>query len=129
MKRYFTSYTVRETQIRTMKYHYATLKVTVTQLCPTLQAHGRSPARLLCPRDSLDKNTGVGCHSLLQGDLPDPGNEPGSPVLQADSLLSEPPGKTKWPKSQTLRILFVRMQSNWNSHTLLLENNKIVQPL
>ena len=27
------------------------------------------------------------------GDLPDSGIEPGSPVLQADSLLSEPPGK------------------------------------
>ena len=27
------------------------------------------------------------------GDLPNPGIEPGSPTLQADSLLSEPPGK------------------------------------
>ena len=27
------------------------------------------------------------------GDLPDPGIEPGSPSLQADSLPSEPPGK------------------------------------
>ena len=27
------------------------------------------------------------------GDLPDPGMEVGSPALQADSLLSEPPGK------------------------------------
>ena len=27
------------------------------------------------------------------GDLPDPGIELGSPVLKADSLLSEPPGK------------------------------------
>ena len=27
------------------------------------------------------------------GDLPDPGIEPGSPALQADSLPSEPPGK------------------------------------
>ena len=27
------------------------------------------------------------------GDLPDPGIEPGSLALQADSLLSEPPGK------------------------------------
>ena len=27
------------------------------------------------------------------GDLPDPGIEPGSSALQADSLLSEPPGK------------------------------------
>ena len=27
------------------------------------------------------------------GDLPDPGIEPGSPTLQADTLPSEPPGK------------------------------------
>ena len=32
------------------------------------------------------------------GDLPDPGIEPGSPALQPDSLLSEPPGK------QTLKM-------------------------
>ena len=29
------------------------------------------------------------------GDLPDPGIEPGSPALQADSLLSEPPEKPR----------------------------------
>ena len=29
------------------------------------------------------------------GDLPHPGIEPGSPVLQADALLSEPPGKSQ----------------------------------
>ena len=28
------------------------------------------------------------------GDLPDPGTEPRSPASQADSLLSEPPGKS-----------------------------------
>ena len=28
------------------------------------------------------------------GDLPNPGIEPGFPALEADSLLSEPPGKT-----------------------------------
>ena len=27
------------------------------------------------------------------GDIPNPGIEPGSPALQADSLLPEPPGK------------------------------------
>ena len=37
-----------------------------------------------------EKSTRVGCHSLLQGDLPNPGIEPGSPALQADSLPSEP---------------------------------------
>ena len=34
----------------------------------------------------------MGFHALLR-DLPDPGVEPGSPALQAGSLLSEPPGK------------------------------------
>ena len=34
----------------------------------------------------------MGSHSLLQGTFPDPGMEPGSPALQVDSLLSEPPG-------------------------------------
>ena len=32
----------------------------------SLQPHGLQPTRLLCPWDSLGKNTGVGCHSLLQ---------------------------------------------------------------
>ena len=29
------------------------------------------------------------------GDLPDPGIQPGSPVLRADPLPSEPPGKDR----------------------------------
>ena len=32
----------------------------------SLQPHGLQPARLLCPWSSPGKNTGVGCHSLLQ---------------------------------------------------------------
>ena len=50
--------------------------------------------RLLCPWDFPGKNTGVGCHFLLQGNLPDPGIKPGSPALQADALSSKPPGKS-----------------------------------
>ena len=83
--------------------------------------------------DSPGKNTGVGCHALLQaifptqrlipgllhcrrilyllshqgslwilawvaspGKLPDPGIKLGSPVLQADSLKAELPGKPTW---------------------------------
>jgi len=41
------------------------------------------PARLLCPWDSPGKNTGVGCHALLQGNLPNPGNEHISPTSPA----------------------------------------------
>ena len=33
----------------------------------SLQPHGLEAVRLLCPRDSPGKNTGVGSHSLLQG--------------------------------------------------------------
>ena len=46
-----------------------------------------------CPWDSPGKNTEVSSHSLLQGNLPDPGIKPGSPALQADSLPFEAPGK------------------------------------
>ena len=35
-------------------------------------------SRSLCPWDSPGKNTGVGCHARLQGDLPNPGIEPKS---------------------------------------------------
>ena len=67
----------------------------VTQLC-----------LILC--DSMDCSLpGSSVHEILQTrilewvvisfsrGLPDPGIEPGSPALQADSLLSEPPGKPK----------------------------------
>ena len=42
--------------------------------------------RLLCPWDSPGKNTGVGCHFLLQGILPTQGSNPHLLHWQADSL-------------------------------------------
>ena len=42
----------------------------------SLQHHGLQPSRLLCPWDSPDKNTGVGCHALLQGIFPTQGSNP-----------------------------------------------------
>ena len=59
----------------------------------SLKLHGLWPARFLCPWDSPVKNTGLGCHDLLQGNLPDPGIEPRSPALQADSFPFELPRK------------------------------------
>ena len=35
-----------------------------------LRPHGLQSTRLLCPWDSPGKNTGVGCHVLLQGIFP-----------------------------------------------------------
>ena len=68
-------------------------KVKVAQSCPIL-------------RDPMDYSPpGSSVHGIFQarilewvaipspGDLPNPGTEPRSPVLQADSLLFRPPGK------------------------------------
>ena len=43
----------------------------------SLWPHGLEPTRLLCPRDFPGKNTGVGCHSLLQGIFLPQGSNPG----------------------------------------------------
>ena len=40
-------------------------------------SHGLGPFRLLCPWDSPGKNTGVGCHALLQGIFPTQELNPG----------------------------------------------------
>ena len=45
-------------------YHYSAAKS--LQLCPTVPPHRRQPTRFPCPWDSPGKNTGVGCHFLLQ---------------------------------------------------------------
>ena len=57
-------------------------------------------------RNSPGKNIGVGWYSLLQGNLPDPGIEPKSPILQADSLPSEPLGKPKNTGVGSLSLLW-----------------------
>ena len=52
----------------------------------TMGSHGPQPSRLLCPWDSSGKNTGVGCHFLLQGIFPTQGSNPRLLHLQAKSL-------------------------------------------
>ena len=49
------------------------------QLCPTLRPDGLSPTRLLCPWNSPDEKTWVGCHSPLQGIFLTQGWSPGLP--------------------------------------------------
>ena len=44
----------------------------------------------------------VGSHSLPR-DLPNPGNKPRSPTLQADSLPAEPPGKPREAEVKDLK--------------------------
>ena len=72
--------------------------------------------------DPVDGNPpGSSVHGILQArilewvsmpssrDLPNPGTEPGSPTLQADSLLSEPPTKPVISIVSTIQISVLRM--------------------
>ena len=57
--------------------------------------------------------SGLPC--LPPGDLPNPEIEPRSPALQADSLLSQPPGKPKNTGVSSLSLLqgiFLTLESN-----------------
>ena len=80
-------------------------------LSDSSRPHQLQPARLLRPWNSLGKNTGVSCHSLLQGNLPDPGMEPRFLALQADSLSSEPPKgiPPPWPKNEVKSLSHVQL--------------------
>ena len=58
----------------------------ITQSCQTLWPCGLQPTRLLCPWHFPGKNTGVGCHFLLQGIFPSQGPSPHLLRWQVDSL-------------------------------------------
>ena len=80
-----------ETQIPTVSSRHTKgkVKVKVAQSCPTLcdpmdSAHGILQARIL-----------EWVALPISRDLPNPGIEPRSPALQADSLPAEPQGKPK----------------------------------
>ena len=69
----------------------------LTVMSDSLQPYGLQPASLLCPWDSPGKNTGVGCHALLQGIFPTQGSNTHLLRLlhllhwQANSLPLAPP--------------------------------------
>ena len=88
----------------------------VTQLCLTLQPHGLQPTRLLCAWEFSREEywSGLSCPPLR--DRPNPGIEPRSPALQADSLPNEPPGKPKNTGVGSLSLLqgiFPTQELNW----------------
>ena len=72
----------------------------------SLQSYGLQPSRLLCPWDYPSKNTGVGCHFLLQGILPTQGLTPVSCTAGSFSA-SEPPRKPLVAVRSSLQCLLV----------------------
>ena len=78
------------------------------------------PARLLCTWDSPDKNTGVGCHFLLQGIFPKQGSNPCLFCLlhcQAGSLLLAPSGKP-WITLYLFKLVDIELDRNWNLRSM-----------
>ena len=69
--------------------HNAWHEVLVSQSCPTLCY----PMDYSLPGSSRQEYWSGLLPFPSPGDLPNPGIKPASPALQADSLLSEPPGK------------------------------------
>ena len=74
-------------------YRCESERVSRSVVSHSLRPSGLQPTRLLYPRNSPGKNTGVGLPFPSPGDLPHPGIKLWSPALQADSLPTEPPGK------------------------------------
>ena len=74
----------------------------------SLWPHELQPTEILCSWDSPGKNTGGGCHSLLQRIFPTQGLNSGLPqenLPQADSVPSEPPGKSRLYSSSIFNFL------------------------
>ena len=61
---------------------------------------------------------------LSPGDLPDPGIKPRFPALQADSLLSEPPGKPSFPHTliKSMGKTLINVSGHRVGHDLVTEH-------
>ena len=80
----------------------------------SLRPHGPWPIRLLCPWDSPGKNTGLGCHFLLQAQKRMP-EETGRPRgYTADQRLMPPGQETLlWPETRAQGSQNLRQQHAW----------------
>ena len=77
------------------------------------------------------KNTGVGCHFLLQGNLPYSGIKPRSSALQADSLPSEPQHLPTlcvqcWIKQIRILVSFRANKSDMGERTYRFNINEVM---
>ena len=95
----------------------------------SLQPLGLYPTRLLCPWNFPGKNTGVGCHFLLQGIFPTQGLNPG--LLHCRQMLyhlshqGSPKGKPviyekKSGGGMRVRIYCSKLWLSWPSQLLQL---------
>ena len=88
----------------------------VTQSCLTLwNPMDSSPPGSSVQGDSPGKNTGVGCHALLQGIFPIQGSNPGLPHCRwILYCLSHQGSPRKMGSLSLFQGLFPTQESNWN---------------
>ena len=112
----------REAQLRTPE------SVSRSVLSHSFWPHGLQPARLLCPWASPGKNTGVGCHSFLQGIFPTQGSSPGLLhcrwILYHLSHQGSPENTWAWHKKTAGILLWVTAGFFFLSFFLLLSYTK-----
>ena len=86
-----------------------------------LQLHRLQPVKLLHPWDVPGKNTGVGCHFLLQGIFPSQGSNPWFLRLlrwQVCSLLLTPPGKPVPFAQFSLMITYCKIIAQYHNQEI-----------
>ena len=89
----------------------------------SLWPHGLKPTRLFCWWNFPGKNTRAGSHSLLQGNLPNPGFKPASPVslaLAGRFFTTALPRKALTGTLQVLRNTSCNLGSDWT----IVENDR-----
>ena len=82
-----------------------------------VRPHRRQPTRLPCPWDAPGKNTGVGCHFLLQCNLPPPPSPLSSPHPRGSPtpspLSSSSSGPQLAPRPRYLSLTSLASLSFW----------------
>ena len=118
----------------TEKLHYYSkrkvLKVSVARSCVTLRSPGAEACQVTLSIEFSRQEYWNGLPFPFPGNLPDPGIKPRFPPLQADSLLSEPPGKwkniSKWCENWKIFLIL----KNWGqSSSYSLESKAYSSPV
>ena len=88
--------------------------LSLSVLSDSLRPHALQPTRPLCPWGFSRQEYWNGLPCPPPGGLPKPGIEPRPPKLQADSLLTRPPGKPTHACKIVLKILQATLQQHMN---------------
>ena len=93
------------------------MKVKSLSCVQLFATHGLEPTKLLHPWDSPGKNTGVGCHFLLQGIFLTQGSNPGLPHCRQTLIISAPPGKPLWELNVIVFPEWFMLTFSWSWHS------------